>query len=37
MGGRRRAIRAGRPGRRWRPRRIIDGTPEMSDVAPPAA
>jgi len=37
MGGRQRAIRAGRPGPRWRPRRIIDGTPEMPDVALPAA
>jgi len=25
------------PGRYWRPRRTIDGAPEMSDVAPPAA
>jgi hypothetical protein len=25
------------PGRYWRPRRPIDGTPEMPDVAPPVA
>jgi hypothetical protein len=26
-----------RPGPYWRPRRTIDGTPEMPDIAPPAA